>query len=156
MTPRATKSSSKKAKPRTRKAARLRIDLSQWDLGDWSDRLREAVKIRVCIGGVDETFPFPQMLDFEFDFDDLARHIATEAVQTFLSGMDNSDTWAEVTKNGLEFRSDSEFSGRPTLKLEHLELSYATEHEIEESVDAWHKALDEMLASRKACFLPEE
>lgn len=84
--------------PRKNKRHRIKIDLSEWDLGDWSERIEKGVEINFWNEQIEITIP---MKGSEI-FKNIAREIAQEAIQTFVE----TDI-LEFYDDGLRYCGDS-------------------------------------------------
>lgn len=92
-----TKKPTQKKLASKRKVARIKIDLSQWELWDWRDELEKLIDIRRTRYGVNISVDLAGSA-----FEEAARKIATEAIERFL----NDSALPDFTPEGLEIRAN--------------------------------------------------
>ena len=112
-----------KKKPRKR-TARIKVDLSEWEWGEWPDQLWECVTV--------EKHKYMQGLDIELNlnpamFEKAAAKIAKEAIETYV----NDASWS-ISKKGLVVR-DNQYNHEFTIPMGQL---YLTDPEAAEKLQA--------------------
>jgi hypothetical protein len=110
---------------------RFTIDVSDWGLGDWVERLWEKVTVEKT----------NYSIEIEIDnegFEEVVRKIVKEAIESYI----NDANW-ELRENGLEI-SDINYQQEFIVPLENVTL------ENYQSANAWKSHIDKVIAEWKA------
>lgn len=73
--------------------ARIKVDVSGWETGDWCDMLRQSIRMQVVDNEV----------TINFDFEDVVKQIAADAIHCFLNEGCNHTI---LTTDGLIFKAE--------------------------------------------------
>lgn len=115
-----------------KKKIKITADLSDWGAGNWSDRIRKAVKLEVTTCQKSATVEIH--IDLEDDFEKLALQIAKEAIEAFLNPASTGGAYygrspMALTKEGVmiygndhPLGSDSTLSGSIVIPWDELTM----------------------------------
>lgn len=77
---------------------RVKVDMSEWETGDWSEELENSVTIKVGPDGKQKTITLDDIaqLEVSVDFEKATKKIAAEVIAAFF------DSWGVVVRLGPE------------------------------------------------------
>ncbi len=133
----------KPARKNAKRPARLRFDMSTWELGDWPYELARGVKLKV---EDNSKYRLGPTIEIEFDFEELARKIAGEAIEAFFDWR-NDTCRMELTEAGIVIKDDN-LSRDVTLNLDHLRLAAKGPAADKKVLAVWRARLDELEKER--------
>jgi hypothetical protein len=118
---------------------KIRMDLAQWDLGDWVERLRAGIKVEIDVDPKYNSFSIE--FKMEDGLEEIIKTIATEVLEVFFNGGVGP---VSVNKQGIEIEDETMSKA--------LLIPWESVHLEKTSL----KGLQNTIAEKFACYEEEE